>query len=243
MRKWRHVTGIWNSDGLLGAAPACTGVKAAKIRAICRTASFKLRHQCGWSGQGRCGMLKGKNGLELKEGESEDLCGERVQRGGGLIGQMLMSLYDVNTVYPLEWIRKFHNVMGKKFPLAGSSPSAFIEHIFCPPTYLEICLFFFLPFHSPITAFWTLQALHIKHICLELHSYDPHVRQKRHMDSKYPFFFPNLHLFRCSCSLDLSWGSKASESLQLVRSLNSVSFSLFPAFALLLVLFFTQLLI
>ena len=71
--------------------------------------------------------------------------------------------------------------MGKKFPLAGSSPSAFIEHIFCPPTYLEICLFFFLPFYSPITAFWTLQALHIKHICLELHSYDPHVRQKRHI--------------------------------------------------------------
>ena len=47
-------------------------------------------------------MLKVKNDLELKEGESEDLCGEGVQRGGGLIGQMLMSLYDVNTVYPLE---------------------------------------------------------------------------------------------------------------------------------------------
>jgi hypothetical protein len=41
--------------------------------------------------------------------------------------------------------------MGKKFPLAGSSPSAFIEHIFCPPTYLEICLFFFFfPFIVPL---------------------------------------------------------------------------------------------
>lgn len=32
-------------------------------------------------------MLKGNNGLELKEGESEDLCGEGVQGGGGLIEQ------------------------------------------------------------------------------------------------------------------------------------------------------------
>ena len=51
---------------------------------------------------GKVWNAQGKEWLGPKEGESEDLCGERVQRGGGLIGQMLMSLYDVNTVYPLE---------------------------------------------------------------------------------------------------------------------------------------------
>lgn len=78
---------------------AWTGVKAEKIRAMRRTKWFKLRDQYGWRRQERYRMSK--NGLKLKEEESEDPFGDKVQGGRGLIQQMLISLNNVITIHPL----------------------------------------------------------------------------------------------------------------------------------------------
>lgn len=60
---------------------------------------------------GKMQNAQGKHWFETKRRWIKRSAWDGVQRGGRLVGQMLMSWYDVITMHPLGWIRKLHNIM------------------------------------------------------------------------------------------------------------------------------------